>query len=87
MKTWPACPRCGMVSGRRKMAPDLTRVSTERCWARACEARRDADRTRGGRQCSGERRSKAKGGGTSVRFCLLRENHEGKHLHGCQEWE
>lgn len=73
----PPCPRCGSTKSDQLRG---------RCRSDAgCDARRVArriseDAKRGGPQCMASR------GSTSIRFCLMREGHAGRHANGSVEW-
>ncbi len=79
-----ACPFCGSTSPRRGTTPvgDGECSNVKGCNERRCRRRIELDKKRNpsGRQCF------STFGLSSVRFCLMREDHEGMHLNGTQEW-
>lgn len=76
--TRTAYPRCGSIRSEKRKSTVCANV--KHCHYRRCERRIAQDRKRGGEQCHGTT------GRTSIRFCLLREGHEGTHLNGGIEW-
>jgi hypothetical protein len=73
------CSHCG--STRSVLTQDGACLSAEGCRARRVNVRKREDRKRGvTRQCF------ATYGQGSIRFCELREGHEGLHVHGSREW-
>lgn len=79
------CRTCGSTKSKQVTVTREGEVrfycaSQKGCIARRCQRRLEEDRKRGGRQCM------AATGVTSIRFCLLREGHEGLHLSGVTEW-
>jgi hypothetical protein len=85
--TIPACANCRSANKRKADPTTGQCLNTQGCEARRCQRRKDEDdkRRKGPdgkslRQCFGTM------GHRSIRFCTLREGHEGLHLNGATEW-
>jgi hypothetical protein len=71
------CNRCG--STKAKLADSMC-ANMEGCERRRIARRIREDEKRGGRQCMASR------GASTIRFCIMRERHRGKHTDGGREW-
>ena len=71
---------CNVCGSTRAAIFDGRCKSVMGCDRRRITRRIEEDRKRGGRQCMASR------GSVSIRFCLMRENHSGKHTDGGREW-
>lgn len=81
MKTTP-CPMCGSTSPRGIEGGAGLCANVKGCNARRCARRqREDDQSAVRDQCHATMR-----GVRSIRFCTLRQGHQGMHLNGTREW-